>query len=58
MGLIQTTMLCSFPALQAKTKLQFTIEYRLLKNSEGNCDGEWNFLSKEGARHCLIMQVA
>jgi len=30
-------------------------ESRLFKNSEGNRDGEYIFLSKEGGRRCFIL---
>ena len=30
-------------------------DFRLLKNSEGNRDGEWIFFSKEGGRRCFIL---
>ena len=47
MNLFQKHRFCS-PSLAEN-------DFRLLKNSEGNRDGEWIFLSKEGGRRCFIL---
>ena len=46
-GLIQITITC-FPSLAEN-------DSTLFKNSEGNCDGEQIFWSKEGGRRCFTL---